>query len=205
MKQSGERAKPGDNAGAHRGSKRSSNGSTTLVDLGISKDQSSQWQHLAEVLEEEREEYLAEPHQIPTASGLLAAHAAKTEEVEAQPQADTGAEPEPAAKREETKLLALWLCDELSTMEEKGILACDPKLFGEVENPRVRAGIVRLAPEFAAWLARVPTRTPITKVEPVEVKKDAPEPVQRIGPSRTKKKKKNSSGVIIDGTAQYRN
>jgi hypothetical protein len=44
----GERATPGENGGAHRGSpKRSSHGATTLSDLGVTRDQSSQRQQLA--------------------------------------------------------------------------------------------------------------------------------------------------------------
>jgi len=44
----GERATPGENGGAHRGSpKRSSQGATTLSDLGVTRDQSSQRQQLA--------------------------------------------------------------------------------------------------------------------------------------------------------------
>jgi hypothetical protein len=59
----------------------------TLPQLGISPDQSSQWQKLAAIPEKVREAYIAEPHQIPSAGGLLAKHAAKT--IEAQPQVVT--------------------------------------------------------------------------------------------------------------------
>ncbi len=41
-----------------------------LIDLGIRKDQSSQWQQMAAIPKPEREAYIAEP-QIPTAGGLL--------------------------------------------------------------------------------------------------------------------------------------
>jgi hypothetical protein len=47
MKETGERAKAGDNAGAHRGQKRSPDGTTTLSDLKITRDQSSKWPQLA--------------------------------------------------------------------------------------------------------------------------------------------------------------
>jgi hypothetical protein len=85
MKQSGERADKKDNL--KRGPKSNSPTSGTLSGLGITKDQSSQWQKLAEVPEKEREAYIAEPDQIPSASGLLAKHAAKT--IEAQPKVVT--------------------------------------------------------------------------------------------------------------------
>ena len=51
-KKNGQVAKQGDNAGAHRGKARMSPSATsfaTLSDLGISRDQSSQWQQLADV------------------------------------------------------------------------------------------------------------------------------------------------------------
>jgi hypothetical protein len=58
MKENGQRQKPGDNAGAHRGRKRSSNGTSTLSDLGITYDQSTRWQRDPNV--EEHDNWVAE-------------------------------------------------------------------------------------------------------------------------------------------------
>jgi hypothetical protein len=77
----------------------------TLAAHGITKDQSSQWQKLADIPEKEREAYIAEPDQIPSASGMLAKHAAKTIEA-TQPQVVTitgTVEPRPTARK--TKVL----------------------------------------------------------------------------------------------------
>jgi hypothetical protein len=67
----GERAKVGDNAGAHRGSKRSSSGTTTLADIGISKDQSSKFQKLAEIPEDAFEEALAVADEMPSTQSVI--------------------------------------------------------------------------------------------------------------------------------------
>ena len=73
MRETGERAKAGDNAGAHRGKGRSSSSTTTLADLGITRDQSSKWQKLADLPEPQFEEALTEI-ESPTTDGLLGKH-----------------------------------------------------------------------------------------------------------------------------------
>ena len=68
------RAKPGQAGGGTDGRGVRPSVAPKLSDFGISKEQSSQWQKLAAIPEKEREAYIAEPHQIHSASGLLAKH-----------------------------------------------------------------------------------------------------------------------------------
>lgn len=63
---SGQMLTAGDNGGAHRGKQRSSDGSSTLRDLGISYDQSAQWQRLAVIPKAQFEEILASPTMVPS-------------------------------------------------------------------------------------------------------------------------------------------
>ena len=49
---------------------------TTLIDMGINKDQSSKWQKLAAIPQEEREGYLSQPG-IPSTEGMIRAHELK--------------------------------------------------------------------------------------------------------------------------------
>jgi hypothetical protein len=71
-KKNGERAAPAGNL--KRGPKSAETTSeTTLADLGISKDQSSDWQKLAEIPKEKFEEALANPYVMPSTAGILEA------------------------------------------------------------------------------------------------------------------------------------
>jgi len=67
---SGQMQTAGDNAGAHRGKQRSSCGTTTLRDFGISRDQSSRWQRLAEIPKKEFDEALI-ADDVPTTIGVM--------------------------------------------------------------------------------------------------------------------------------------
>ena len=101
-----ERAKPGQAGGGTDGKGVRPSVAPKLTDFGVSKEQSSQWQKLADVPKSEREAYIAESDQIPSASGLLAKHAA-----EAQPQvvvtgtAGEPDEPVASAAARKTKVL----------------------------------------------------------------------------------------------------
>ena len=80
-----ERAKPGQAGGGGTDGKGvRPSVAPTLSDFGVTKEQSSQWQQLANIPESAREAYIAEPDQIPSASGLLAKHAA-AKTIEAEP------------------------------------------------------------------------------------------------------------------------
>jgi hypothetical protein len=82
-KKNGARQKPGSNNGAHRGkpAERCSDAPSTLADLGISADQSSQWQLLAEIPSAEFEDAIhtssVGPQSKPTTEGVLNAAKAK--------------------------------------------------------------------------------------------------------------------------------
>jgi len=75
MKEQGLRQRAGDNAGAYRGqTTRLSSSTTTLSDLGITRDQSSKWQHLASVPEEEFERAVNDDGPKPTTEDIINAN-----------------------------------------------------------------------------------------------------------------------------------
>jgi len=78
-----------------------------LSDLGISKDQSSQWQKLAKVPDEEFEE--AVRAERPSTSGIIAASA-----------------PRPEPKKNAVSDHALWLWGRLNDIERDGLLDENP-------------------------------------------------------------------------------
>ena len=90
MRDAGQRAKPGDAGGGTDGRGVRPSVSPALTDLGITKDQSSQWQQVAAIPKRERETYIAESP-IPTASGLLSSHKAKRAPKESAPKMDPDA------------------------------------------------------------------------------------------------------------------
>ncbi len=132
MKKNGTRAKAGDNAGAHRGQKkRSSNDTTTLSGIGLTKDQSSKWQQLAEVPEDEFEAEVTKPGPKPTTSGLLAKRK----------------EPEWSI---DSKALWAWGC--IIQFKRQGLLDADQgKLFALMTEP-MQEEVLEEAPRLIAWL-----------------------------------------------------
>jgi hypothetical protein len=103
-----------------------------LSDLGISLDQSSQWQKLAAISEGEFEKRLASAPDKPTTTGMIA---------EKYPDA------EPIDR------LALQVIGYLKSLERDGILALPPESFLDRQmHFTMRVNFRRLAPEVAQWL-----------------------------------------------------
>jgi len=109
-------------------------GSPTLADLGITKNQSSQWQRLADVPEPQFEAALVGPDK-PTTSGIING----------------------AALRSITPVAAeaLWLWGRLHDFERLGLLAMSPaEVLATMTAPMV-ADVYAQAPHVAAWLNRL--------------------------------------------------
>jgi hypothetical protein len=107
----------------------------TLQDLNITKKQSSDWQKLADVPEQEFEAALADPTTKPTTSGII--------KVNAEPK------PRPVSKE------ALWLWGRLEDFEREGVLAKQPEEFLSTMTPLMLDEVHTLAPRVASWLKRI--------------------------------------------------
>lgn len=112
-----------------------------LSDYGITRDQSSEWQKLANVPEGEFEEGLANPVALPTAANIIAAHEAKTTP--------------PAAPKPQVDERALWLWGRLMDFERQGLLSLDPNDLMATMLDHMKETTVTLAPQIAAWLGKI--------------------------------------------------
>jgi hypothetical protein len=125
-------------APAHRPEKASSD--MTLSDLGITRNQSSQWQQLAAIPADAFEADLADPMWRPTTTGLL-------ERQEARVRGPLA----PLAVDDD----ALWLWGKLDEIERRGLLGRDPDELWITMLPHMRETTLRLAPLVADWLRRM--------------------------------------------------
>lgn len=125
---------------AERGRPAKTSNDTTLSDLGISRDQSSQWQKLATIPDEEFEADLKDPAWRPTTSGMIDRRAARERGPTPPLQVDDG---------------ALWLWGRLQDFERYGLLARDPTEVLSTMLEHMDETTRRLAPLVAAWLRRV--------------------------------------------------
>jgi hypothetical protein len=138
MKQKGARQKEGDNAGAHRGQpKRSSSGTTTLSDLGITRDQSSKWQQLAEVPEREFEKAVSSSGPKPTTEGIVLANRLRQS---------------PAPKMDPDALL-LW--GRLRDLERSDLMQRNPADVMSAMTDAMRDDVSRVLPRLLEWLKRI--------------------------------------------------
>lgn len=108
----------------------------TLSDLNISWDQSSKWQKLADIPEEQFEEALHSDAK-PTTSGIL--RGAQSNETTEQNVVPVSSD-------------AIWLCGRLRDFERDGLLSKAPAAVMSTMTVWMRAECERLAPLVAAWL-----------------------------------------------------
>lgn len=100
---------------------------STLSDLGISRDQSSRWQQLADVPEGDFEAALAAPEK-PSTNGIL------------------------AGKKAPMDSRALWLWGRLRDFERDGLLDENPQTILSEMTDAMQADVRRLAQPVTDWL-----------------------------------------------------
>lgn len=107
---------------------------TTLADMGISKKQSSNWQRLAAVPEEQFERAF-DTTKKPTTSGIIRA----------------AQSPKPKASKEREAALYIW--GRVREFEREDVLSVTPNaVFGELEAFQIEDFRLR-APEIIEWLS----------------------------------------------------
>jgi hypothetical protein len=131
-----EKAKGAREPGTNRGTTPSdgTRASKTMADLGISYDQASQWQKLADVPEAQFEAALAAPEK-PTTNGIINSAAPATiNPVSAE---------------------ALWLWGRLRDFERMGLLATTPTEVMVTMTPTMTDDVRAGTPRVIAWLSRI--------------------------------------------------
>jgi hypothetical protein len=148
----GEMKETGQRDSDKGGDRRSRSGDTTvkpqLADLGITKEQSSQWQQVAAIPKREREAYFADTSQIPTAGGLLSTHKAKHTPKPQMPKMDPN---------------ALWVWGRLCDFERDGILKLKAEILFMGMTAPMQEDVARIAPLVFKWLSAFPRRKSETK------------------------------------------
>lgn len=126
-----DKAKGGNPSYGPRGSQK------TLDEMGVSYDQSSQWQKLANVPDEQFEQALSDYIHKPSTAGIIAAA--------------TPPKPETVPVAAE----ALWLWGRLNDFERDGLLDRAPVDVLLTLTPKMLDQVHRLAPRVAAWLNQI--------------------------------------------------
>lgn len=107
----------------------------TLADRGVSKKQSSDWQKLADVPQEQFDAALADPTTKSTTAGIIRANA----EPKSNPVSND----------------ALWLWGRLLDFERNGMLRKDPAEVLESMTPEMLNDVHVYAPRVVAWLRKI--------------------------------------------------
>jgi len=128
-KKNGQRAKAGDNP---RGGRVLN--TPKLADLGISADQSSKWQALAEVPEEQFERALRDPTTKPSTTRLI------------QKKNDPGPRIDPSA---------LWIWGQLREFESERICQHRPSVLFEAMTDTMQDDVRRITPVVIGWLTEL--------------------------------------------------
>lgn len=133
-RKAGQLLKETDRAEGNRGPVSTGTTPPTLTDMGISRDQSSRWQKLADVPEDEFEATLAAPKK-PSTNGIIREH----RESEQKPM-----DPK-----------ALWVWGRLRDFERDGVLDTDPRMIVSEMTEGMQADVRRLAGPVMDWLSGV--------------------------------------------------
>jgi hypothetical protein len=128
MKQSGQRDSGGKGKIASRPA-------TQLSDLGITRDQSSKWQQLANVPDAEFEKAVSSHGPKPTTEGII--HSSRPPKPVEAPRMDP---------------TALWLWGRIKDFEREGILVKNPSDLFSVMTASMQDDISRILPDLAKWL-----------------------------------------------------
>jgi hypothetical protein len=108
-----------------------------LSDLGITRDQSSKWQQLAQIPDGEFEAIFSQPGPKPTTEGVLNAKRAKDAEI---PKMDPD---------------ALWFWGRLRDFERNEIFERVPDELLALMTDSMRADTLRIVPVLASWLKQI--------------------------------------------------
>lgn len=138
MKQTGQRQRPGDN----RKTSANTTSKSTLANLGITRDQSSKWQQLADIPAEEFEAEILKPGPVVSTEGLLNSRI-------------LAANPMPAR----IDRRAMWAWGRLKEFERPilhadapALLTIDLQELFEVMTEEMQEDVERVAPDLISWL-----------------------------------------------------
>ena len=134
-----EMGRNGERAAAEKGRPSKVSDAPTLPDLGITRDQSSQYQKLADIPEEEFEEAISDPCTMPSTEGVIN----RAKPMVMPPPSDPS---------------ALWAWGRLKDFERQGILDENPQEIFGLMTVTMQEDVKRIAPLVVAWLSKLRRR-----------------------------------------------